>query len=155
MRYMYMYRYMYIVYMQINTGLSYSRKLSREKTFANWWRIRNSRRKLSWIASTTNYVWVWPPFFAEKTFADGPKTLEIREGFLPRKFPAIRYTPSPYLIVMGLNGGSSSPPSSSSLLLNVRSITTGPESSLWSRPRPLPTPSLSTSSGVSLIITGE
>ena len=29
--------------------------------------------------------------FLEKTFADGHKTSEIREGFLPRKFPAIRY----------------------------------------------------------------
>ena len=43
-------------------GLSYSRKLSREKTFTNLWRIRNSQRKLSWIASTTNYVCVATDF---------------------------------------------------------------------------------------------
>ena len=29
--------------------IPYSGKLSREKTFANWWKIQFSRRKLSWI----------------------------------------------------------------------------------------------------------
>ena len=62
--------------------LPYTRKLSREKRFTNWWRIRNSRRKLLWIASATNYmyVWVWPPF------ADGPKTSKFAKVFSLESF---------------------------------------------------------------------
>ena len=65
------------------TGVPYSRKLSREKTVANRWRIRNLWRKLSWIASATNYVWVQPP----KTFADGPKTSKFTKVFSLESFP--------------------------------------------------------------------
>ena len=36
-----------------------------------------------------------PPNFVEKTFTDGSQTSEIRESFLPRKFPAIRYAKTP------------------------------------------------------------
>ena len=58
----------------------------REKTFANWWRIRNLWRKLSWIASVANYVWVWLPIFMEKTFVDGSKTLKFAEIFSLESF---------------------------------------------------------------------
>ena len=37
-------------YFIIQKIIPYSGKLSKEKTFTNWWRTRNSRRKLSWIA---------------------------------------------------------------------------------------------------------
>ena len=58
--------------------LLYTGKLSREKSFANWWRIRNSWRKLSWRklswnANVTNYVWVWLPISRRKLLWMGLK----------------------------------------------------------------------------------
>ena len=53
--------------------LLYTGKLSREISFANWWRIRNSRRKLSWNANATNYVWVWLPISRRKLLWMGLK----------------------------------------------------------------------------------
>ena len=42
--------------------------------------MRNSQRKLLWIhvaGGATNYKWVWPSIFAEKTIADNPKTTKV------------------------------------------------------------------------------
>ena len=41
---------MYTMFVAVCVYVPYSGKLSREKTFTNRWRTRNSRRKLLWIA---------------------------------------------------------------------------------------------------------
>ena len=61
----------------INQNIPYTGKLSREKSFANWW---NSWRKL---ASTTNYVWVWPPILHRKL----AKTSKFAKVFSLKSFP--------------------------------------------------------------------
>ena len=70
--------------------LSYSGKLSRDKTFVNWRKIRFSHRKLSRIAhwymvsppkDTT------PPNYAEKTFANSYKTSKFAKVFSLEIFP--------------------------------------------------------------------
>ena len=59
--------------------LPYSGKLSIEKTFANWWKIRFSRRKPSgFCRATTN--------FAEKTFVNSHKTAKFARKFSTSKF---------------------------------------------------------------------
>ena len=50
----------------------YSRKLSREKTFANWWKIQFSR-----IAHFCSAKDAMPPNFAEKTFACFAKVFSL------------------------------------------------------------------------------
>ena len=71
--------------------ISYSGKLSREKTFANWWKIRfrweNFRRLLAFAVPKDTM----PPNFAEKTFTDSHKTRNLRK-FSPSK--VFRYTVS-------------------------------------------------------------
>ena len=71
--------------------IPYSRKLSREKTFANWWKNqknRFSRRKLSRIARLCRAKDATPPNFAEKTFTNSHKTTKFTKVW---KFPAIQY----------------------------------------------------------------
>ena len=55
----------------------YSGKFSREKTFTNWWRTRNSRRKLSWIAWRHQLGVGVAVDFVEKTFVDRHKTTKF------------------------------------------------------------------------------
>ena len=64
-------------------AIPYSRKFLREKTFANWWKIRFLWRKLRGLLACAT-----PPNFAEKTFVNSHKTSKIRKSFLPRKFSA-------------------------------------------------------------------
>ena len=59
-----------------------SGKLFREKTFANWWKIRFSRRKPSRIARFCRAT----PNFAEKTFVNSHKTAKLAQKFSPSKF---------------------------------------------------------------------
>ena len=69
----------------------YSGKLSREKTFANWWKIHFSRRKRSRIAPFSCANGCHAPKFRRDNFHEQSQNHEIRESFLPRKFPTIRY----------------------------------------------------------------
>ena len=72
--------------------LPYSGKLLREKTFANWRKIRFSRRKLSQIAQFCCAKGCHAPNFAEETFVYSHKTAKFaKKSFLLRKFSAIRY----------------------------------------------------------------
>ena len=71
--------------------IPYSRKLSREKTFANWWKNQKNRfsqRKLSRIARLCRAKDATPPNFAEKTFTNSHKTAKFTKVW---KFPAIQY----------------------------------------------------------------
>ena len=67
-------------------NLPYRGKLSRKKTFTNWWKIRYSWKKLSQINHSCHTKGHHAPKFAEKTFTNSHKTCE---SFLPQKFPAI------------------------------------------------------------------
>ena len=69
--------------------LPYSGKLSREKTFANWWTIRFSWRKLSWIARFCRTKGCHATKFWVEKFCIYPQNREICESFLPWKFSTI------------------------------------------------------------------
>ena len=73
----------------LHTGqeLPYSGKLSREKTFADWQKIRFSRRKLSWIACLCRAKECHAPNFTEKTFANSHKTTKFAKVFSLESFP--------------------------------------------------------------------
>ena len=64
------------------TCLPYSGKLSREKTFANWWKIWFSQWKLSQIVRFCHTKECHAPKFHEK-----PQKLQNLWKFLPQKFP--------------------------------------------------------------------
>ena len=70
-------RYMYV---------PYSGKLSKEKTFANF--------AVLWLYAKVFFVKFgsWHPFVRQKR--------AIRESFLPRKFPAVRYMKNNFTIVV-------------------------------------------------------
>ena len=70
-------------------GIPYSGKFLREKTLANWWKVRFSWRKLLRIARFAAPKNTTPQNFAEKT------ATKLRNSwkFLPWKFPTIRYLP--------------------------------------------------------------
>ena len=74
----------------IQCKISYSRKLLREKTFANWWKTWFLRRKLSRIARLCRDKRCHPPKFRRENFREQPQNHEIRKGFLPEKIPAIQ-----------------------------------------------------------------
>ena len=64
----------------------YSGKLPREKTFANWWKIRVSWRKLSRIARLCCTKDDMPSNFAEKTFANSHKNVKFAKVFSLESF---------------------------------------------------------------------
>ena len=68
------------------TRIPYSRKLSREKTFCNWWKIRFSWRKLLRIARFCFAKRCHAPNFAEKTFAYSHKTAKFVKVFSLESF---------------------------------------------------------------------
>ena len=67
--------------------IPYIGKFSREKTFADW---SISRRKFSRNVKTGRIVGVASLEFRGENFRGWRENREIRESFLPRKFPAIR-----------------------------------------------------------------
>ena len=67
----------------------HSGKLSREKTFANWWKIQFSQTRLPWIARFCSTKGATPPKFMEKTFVNSHKTAKFVK-FSPSKVS--RYT---------------------------------------------------------------
>ena len=77
--------------MALPRRLPYSGKFSREKTFADRWERSISRRKLSRNVRTGCITGVTCLEFRGENFRGWLKNHEIRESFLPRKFPAIRY----------------------------------------------------------------
>ena len=66
---------------------SYSGKLSRKKTFVNWWKIQFLRRKLSQILTRAAPKDATSPNFIEKTFANSHKTLKFAQVFSLESFP--------------------------------------------------------------------
>jgi len=71
----------------LKSHIPYSGKLLREKTFMNWWKIRYSRRKLSWIARLCHSKERHIPNFVEKTFTNGHKTRKFVKVFSLESFP--------------------------------------------------------------------
>ena len=72
------------------TVATVKQKLSREKTFENRWRIRIHRENFCGLLAPPIICVGMAADFAEKTFADGPKTSNLQR-FSPSKFPAIQY----------------------------------------------------------------
>ena len=70
-------------------SIPYSRKLLREKTFADRWKIRFSQRKLSQIARFCSTKGRYAPKFRGENLRESPQNREICECFLPQKFSAI------------------------------------------------------------------
>ena len=70
----------------MSEGISYSGKLSREKT-VNWWKIKFLRRKLSRIVTFAALKDATPSNFAEKTFANSYKTAKFAKVFSLESFP--------------------------------------------------------------------
>ena len=67
--------------------IPYSGKLSRQKTFANWWKIQSLHRKLLRIARFCCAKGHYAPNFVEKTFTDSHKTVKFAEVFSLKSFP--------------------------------------------------------------------
>ena len=67
--------------------LPYSGKLLREKTFANWWKIWFSGRKLLLIACFCRAKGRHAPNFTEKTFMNSHKTAKFAQVFSLESFP--------------------------------------------------------------------
>ena len=67
-------------------NILYSVKLSREKTFVNWWKIQFLQRKLSPIARFCSTKGATPPNFMEKTFANSHKTAKFVKVFSLKGF---------------------------------------------------------------------
>ena len=67
--------------------MPYSGKLSRKKTFAKWWKIQFSRRKLSRIARFYHAKGRHAPNFEEKTFVYSHKTTKFAKVFSLESFP--------------------------------------------------------------------
>ena len=70
-----------------------SRETFEGENFHKLVKNRFSRRKLSRIARFCQAKGPHGPKFRGENFCEMPHNHEIREGFLPRKFPAIWYTP--------------------------------------------------------------
>ena len=68
-------------------AILYSGKLSREKTFANWWKRQFSWRKLSRNACCAAPKDTTPPNFAEKNFVNSHKTAKFAKVFSLESFP--------------------------------------------------------------------
>ena len=66
--------------------IPYSRTLSREKTFANWW---FSRRKLSQLTRFCSAKGATPPNFTKKTCANSHKIAKLVKVFSLKSFPII------------------------------------------------------------------
>ena len=66
--------------------LPYSGELSRKKTFANWWKIRFSQRRLV-DCSLVLPKDTTPPNFMEKSFMNSHKTLKFAKVFSLKSFP--------------------------------------------------------------------
>ena len=64
----------------------YSGKLSREKTFMNWWKIRFSQTKLLRIVRLCRAKEFHAPNFREKTFANSHKTAKFAKVFSFKSF---------------------------------------------------------------------
>ena len=64
----------------------YSRKLSRKKTFANWWNLRFSQRKLSQIVHFSHAKGHHAPKFHRETFASSHKTVKFVKVFSLQSF---------------------------------------------------------------------
>ena len=64
--------------------LQYSRKLSQEKTFANWWKVRFFAEKTFTDHSLVPPNKAMPPNFTDKTFANGHKPRNSQK-FSPSK----------------------------------------------------------------------
>ena len=79
--------------------IPYSRKLSREQTFVNCWKIRFSQRKLRWIARFCRAKWCHAPNFAEKTFTIAAKLRNLWK-FSPSK--VIRYTVASMWVILAI-----------------------------------------------------
>ena len=67
--------------------LPYSGKLSREKTFANWWKIRFCGENFHGLLAFPVPRDATPPNFAEKTFANSLKTAKFAKVFSLESFP--------------------------------------------------------------------
>ena len=76
----------YTIYNCSVNHVLYSGKLSREKTFTNWWKVHFLRRKLSQIAHFTVPKDATPPNFMEKTVTNSHKfKLRNSRKFSPSK----------------------------------------------------------------------
>ena len=73
--------------------LSYSGKVSREKTFANWWKIWFVQRKLSWIVRFCRTKGRHAPKFHGENFLKYPQNLAkfVKAFSLKSQVLAIRY----------------------------------------------------------------
>ena len=68
--------------------LPHNKKLSREKTFTNWWKIRFSQRKFLQIACLSGQPNTMPPKFTEKTFTKSHKISKFKKKIsLSKVFP--------------------------------------------------------------------
>ena len=89
-------------------NLPYSGKLSREKTFAIWYKTRFRGENYHRLLRSNYYVGVTLAHaqhtcihamcalrishnFAEKTFVNGSETMKKLQGFLPQKFSAKQF----------------------------------------------------------------
>ena len=70
--------------MQLDTWYIYSGKRLREKT---WWKIRFSRRKISWIARFCCAKGHHNSKFRRETFANSHKTAKFAKVFYHKTFP--------------------------------------------------------------------
>ena len=61
--------------------LQYSRKLSQEKTFANWWKVRFFAEKTFTDHSLVPPNKAMPPNFTDKTFVNGHKPRNSQKFF--------------------------------------------------------------------------
>ena len=60
-----------------------------KKKFANWWKYDFRAENFGELLTRAMLKDTTPPNFMEKAFANSHKT-EIRESFLPQKFPVIQ-----------------------------------------------------------------
>ena len=70
--------------------LHHSKKLLREKTFMNWWKIWFSQKILLWSACFFCAKGRHASKFSRENFHEYPKNGEIRKSSLPQKFPTRR-----------------------------------------------------------------
>ena len=74
----------------VKQRLTYYGKLSREKTFVNWWKIQIFAEKTSMVCSLLPCQRTPRHNFRRENFSEWPQNHKIHESFLPRKFSAIR-----------------------------------------------------------------
>ena len=79
--------------------LQYSRKLSQEKTFANWWKVRFFAEKTFTNHSLVPPNKAMPPNFTDKTFVNGHKPRNSQK-FSPSKVSNHTVSTMPGLTVM-------------------------------------------------------